>query len=309
MDGAQISQELRDTILGGKCIAFIGSGLSSGCYDGWTDLVNGLCQACGSGYRVTAESPAQHLLDGAQAAKDRNRGAYFKYLADHFGRPASFASLTYDIVLSLPFKCYLTVNFDPLLALKARMVPRSRDLRPRAYPALDRGDMPGGSIHYLHGLIEENKEVVDGSIVLARDEFTEAYDDGSALTHMLVRTFENDPVVFIGCLLREPAMLRVFDICKRNQKKRIEISLKKGNPPGTPPQRFIFLPRFEVKTEPGMDQNAATDRRVAEEESRYRSMEINPHWYSAAERDHSSLRYILESLAGLRNISPQYGWE
>jgi len=200
IDHGVIPQELRDLILEGKCVVFIGSGPSTG-YLSWPDLVNTLCERCRSTRRVSEHSPAADLLDAAQDAKESDRDAYFAFLGEHFGRPVANAPIIYDTLLLLPFACYLTVNFDPLLVLKARTSKNPCPGGVHAFPSLDRMQMHKRSIHHLHGLITEGTKPVEGAIVLARDEFDSAYRANSSLMNFLVSAIENQPILFIGCEL------------------------------------------------------------------------------------------------------------
>ena len=305
----ELPGELRDLVLNGKCTVFIGSGVSSGSYDSWTDLVNGLCKHCGSSLLVSHDSPSDALLDAAQDAKDTDQERYHSVLGEHFGRPAGHASLLYDALLSLPFECYLTVNLDPLLALKCRTSKRPCDTNIKAYPALDRRAMTKRSIHYLHGYIAEGTTPTQGTVVLARSEFEVAYGANSNLMNFLVPTLENDPLVFVGCRLREPTMPRVFSICKQHQKTRMELMADRTRGRTQPPQRFIFLPKPEVmnyRREIDAEQSRAAAKK---EESYYSKMGITPVWYGASGEDHSALRFALEQLAELPDIKADYGWD
>jgi SIR2-like domain len=304
-----LPSELRDVILSGKCIAFIGSGLSAGCYDPWHELINKLCKHCNHSSRVGRDSPTDAFLDAAQDAKDTDEKAYYSFLGEHFGRPAQNASLLYDVVLSLPFRCYLTVNFDPLLALKSRTAQSKCDTNISAYPSLDRGKMTNRSIHYLHGYIEEGSTPTQGTIVLARSEFDEAYADNSSLMNFLLPTFVNDPIVFIGCGLKEPAMKQVFSICKKHQQERLEIMKEQGRLNSKPPKQFIFLPKPEVRNKEGKLDINESQAAFEKKKAYYNDMEITPVWYAASREDHSTLRYALELLAKLPKIAQDYGWD
>ena len=299
----QFPDDLKKVIQGKRCAAFIGSGPSTGCYHSWPDLVNALCERCGATSRVTRDSPSIALLDAAQDAKDSDAGAYHSYLGEHFGRPASQTALVYDALFSLPFDCYLTVNFDPLLALQCRTAKLTCDTNVKHYPSLDR-KMARRSIHYLHGLIREGSIPLPGSIVLSRDEFETAYADNSNLMNFLVSTLENDPIIFIGCRLQEPVMGRVFQICKTHQQTRLTLA----GPSSKPPTRFILLPEEYQIDAVGAKSNR-NPKDVEEERVFYESMDIRPIWYPADGHDHSALRYAIEALAGLSEITPNYGWE
>lgn len=304
----QIPQELKKVILDKRCVAFIGSGLSSGSYPSWPELVNSLCERCGSSHHVNDDSPGDDFLDAAQDAKDCAKDKYFSFLGKTFGRPASDASLTYDALLALPFDSYLTVNLDPLLALKARTACRPCSDGVKAFPSLDRGDMGNRTIHYLHGFIKEGTKPADGTIVLARDEFTAAYSNNSNLKNFLMPTLENTPIVFIGCRLLEPVMPEVFAICKEHQLDRLDIE-QRENRPSEPPPRFILAAMPEVKGERGERDEERSRAEQQEEERRYRDLDITPVWYPAPGKKHFQLRYALEELADLKTPSVFHGWE
>lgn len=303
-----LPDELKEVILSGKCVAFIGSGLSAGSYDSWPDLINGLCERCGITCQLNKNSPPDDFLDAAQDAKQNSETAYLEYLGEHFGRTVNQIQFIYDILLSVKFECYLTVNFDPHLLLKARIAWGEKNFKIHAYPNLDRKAMTKRSIHYLHGIIMENKIPKDGSIVLARNEFNEAYAPNSNLMNLLISTLENDPVLFIGCKLKEPVMPRVFNICKDNQLKRLRLLSLKNNPNPLPP-KFILLPKPSPK-EVEMNEFDENERQNEMDKINkyYEYMGIKSVWYDAAGNDHSVLRVALEALAKFPNIEIDYGW-
>ncbi len=303
----QIPPRLRETVLRQTCVAFIGSGISADSYPSWSDLVNKLCEYCGSDHCVRVGDPEEAYLDAAQDAKDSARDKYFSFLGETFGNSDRPASLTYDALLALPFESYLTVNFDPLLALKARTAHRPCAAEVCAYPSLDRRKMGNRSIHYLHGLINVGDIPIDGTIVLARDEFEAAYQDTSPLMDFLVPALENDPLIFLGCRLREPVMERVFRICKNRQRVRQDLAARNMQPTSCPP-RFIFLPRPEPTSDGKLALAESRDHQVREE-AHYRNMNIEPVWYNAPSGNHSQLRHLLEDLAGLKRPIVKYGLE
>jgi hypothetical protein len=101
----------------------------------------------------------------------------------------------------------------------------------------------------------------------------------------------------------------VFDICKVNQQVRQKLIAEQGLGIGSPPPRFIFLPkRQEVKLDGTLDEELS-ESATNEEDSYYEMMEITPIRYLALNGDHSAIRYALEQLAELPVISPNYGWE
>ncbi len=307
-ENLQIPERLKNLIVEKKCVLLIGSGLSAGSYDSWPDLINALCCKCGSQHRVTRDSPTAAFLDAAQDAKDTDELAYYSFLGEHFGRPAERASLLYDALLSLPFECYLTVNLDPLLALKARTAKLECSLPPHPYPSLYCKFAVNRTVHYLHGMIREGEIPARGPVVLARKEFKDAYRDGSNLMNFLVPTLENETMVFVGCRLKEPVMPEVFKICKEHQLERKRVAAEHGCTTSAPPARFILLPKPVVDDKDGKFNEEQSKTEMEEQDAYYRQMEIKPVWYVANGSDHSALRIAFEKLANLPDVTPHYGW-
>ncbi|NQU23891.1 MAG: SIR2 family protein [Candidatus Nealsonbacteria bacterium] len=289
-------------------MAFVGSGLSAEHYPSWTKLVNDLCERCGSPHRVNDDSHPEKFLDAAQDAKDCAENEYFSFLGETFGRPAENTTLTYRALFTLPFDSYLTVNLDPLVAFEARSECHRCSGGVKAFPSLDRGDIGNRTVHYLHGFIKEGTTPVDGTIVLARGEFDAAYHNGGNVMSFLMPTLENDPIVFMGCRLREPVMREVFGICKEHQRVR-QMILRQQGERSKPPPRFILLPIPEVKGEGGEPDQERSRSEQQEEDRRFRRMDITPVWYPAPNKKHFRLRYALEELVDLKTPSTSHGWK
>lgn len=300
-----LPEELRNGILSKRCIAFIGSGVSIDSYDSWSHLINLLCQRCGSQIRVSTETSAEDLLVAAQDAKDLDEPMYYQVLGEHFGRPATTASLLYDALLRLPFKSYITTNFDPLLALRARDYHCART--PMAYPHLDREAISRRTVYYIHGYIAEGSTPLPGTIVLTKREFDDAYGN-SGLVDFLVPTFENDPICFVGCGLREPGLQRLFGLSMARQEERQRLAANHGRT-SRPPMRHILLPRPEVidSATRAEDPQKSDDAR-AQQERYYSGFNVTVVWYEATGNDHSSLRRAFDRTAGAPSPIPDYGW-
>ena len=173
--------ELVELIRQKKCVAFLGSGPSIGCYKDWPDLINHLCEQCGSERRVDFDSLADAYLDAAQDARDRDLDRYHKVLGERFGTRQEHINELYNAIVDLPFKSYVTTNLDPKLGRAASRAQLRCRLPVMAYPNLDRAWINDRSVYYIHGFIHEGSVPVLRSIVLAKSEFEEAYDRHSNL--------------------------------------------------------------------------------------------------------------------------------
>jgi len=296
--------ELRNLILSKKCVAFIGSGISSQIYHNWHDLVNKLAETCGCHSKVTRDSPAEELLQVADDARSANQEQHYSYIGSHFGHIAK-TNVLYGLLLTLPFKCYLTVNFDPLLGWEARM--RKGEDTIMAYPNLDRACIKDKPICYLHGLVSEEHPPVDGTIVLSKTEFDRAYSENSPLLNFLIPTITNDPICFIGCGLREPAMKHVFTICKEHQRDRTRLASQYGGQAQAPP-RFILRPDF--KDPPHSSDGAALSlaSQVKQEDNHLEKFDISSIRYPPLDADHTGLRQLFKKIAAMKAIRADYGF-
>lgn len=305
----RLPESLSEIILSGRCVAYLGSGLSStGLYHDWRTVINDLCKHCGIPRRVTKQSPAEDLLTAAQEAKDASLIGYREYLAGHFGRHVDRYSRLYQALLKLPFKCYLTSTFDPSLQLMWRTDGGVNANNVHVYRALNREHCAKRSVHYLHGLIEENMQPSQIDIVLAQGEFDSAYEPDSNLRQFLIPTFEEDPILFIGCRLEEPALLEVFEITKKHQLERRERMSELGLLEGSPPPRYILLDRQVVQLDDGTIDEIESERQEQSANAFYRNLDIDVCWYNRFQNGHGSLVEALETLAKLSKKSPEYGW-
>ena len=145
--------------------------------------------------------------------------------------------------------------------------------------------------------------------MLSSDEFDTAYSPDSSLKGLLNSTFENDPIVFLGCRLKELVMPRIFAICKDRQRLRHKIMAERGSPGSSPPPRYIFLANSTVKDRDGKIDQAASLVEQQKQEDYYKDMDISPIWYPSSGTDHSALLVALERLANLPILTADHGWQ
>lgn len=303
-ENSQLLSQLKKLILSGKCVAHIGSGLSASIYPTWKSLIEGLCEYCEVPSRIGDGSKSQDFLDAAEESLKANPDKYYEYLGMTFGRNHNATNPLYRVLLQIPFKSYVTVNFDPLLANEARYPEINCNVE--RYPDLDRENIKQKTIYYIHGLIKRGEIPTPGSIVLSSSEFGSAYADSSPLMDFLRPTFKRDPICFMGCSLREPYLKRVFDICKKQQ---LEISNLGG---GQPPPRFILLPNESSKPttkRPDQTQNQEAINRKKTENDHYEGFDIRVVRYENSNDHHEGLQNLLETLAGIPEIPIRFGFD
>lgn len=300
-------EELRRLIEPRKCIAFIGSGPSTGIFADWPTLINNLCEKCGLQVRVTDRDDANELLSLADAAQKQDEERYYAYLGSHFGR-CHRTTPVYDLLMRIPFKSYVTLNLDPLLANETRK-PEHRCSRVKKYPDLDRDGISQRTVYHLHGLIAEGEIPQRGSVVLSASDFSHAYRDNSQLLNFLLPTLTYDPILFVGCGLREPDFKRVFRLCQDHRDEILGLSSERG----TPPSRIILLPRLpSVRSEFGNVTRRDVERerlaRERAEDAYYSQYGIAVVRYPQVDAHHTGLQKWLEVLAGLPPLNTPFGF-
>ena len=316
----ELDPALRRCLKSEECVAFIGSGPSMSQYGSWRDLINHVCKQCGVVHQVDEQSSADDLLDAAEEAKRANEDGYYKAIGLFLGRIPSTNPL-YDVLMRIPFRAYVTVNLDPLLAFEARK-PRgtlNTDIldpsraaqspepeyphKVEVYPSLRAASINAGTIFFLHGLVEEDSVPGRGSIVLSRSEFDKAYGPSGMLNSFLHQLLTFHPICFIGCRLDEPPFVEVFKRCAASQE---HILAQHG---GSRPERYILLAEEHVLavaadgTPMLSGQDASVNRKEAEDRH-YRDKGITVLRYDRMDESHRGLRLMFEKESNLRRRPP-----
>jgi hypothetical protein len=238
MDGyknAEEISELTDAVRSGKTVAFIGSGLSMGQYIGWGELVKQLCDACD----INIDAGNGDLLELAQQAKHASPDEYHRVLSEEFGKQQVSLPLGYTYLIESPFTAYITINYDPLLAFASRF----KELTIYDFKlGLESSKAKGKAIFYIHGYVATGDQVGDGDLILTREDFEQNYEQpGSIIPSFLTQILSFKPVVFIGCGLQEPALIKILSLCN-DIKRRIEARADNNGP-----THYILLPTLYTK--------------------------------------------------------------
>jgi hypothetical protein len=201
--------ELTHRVLGGRCIAFLGAGLSMPMYSDWDGLIGKLCDRCGVTERTGPQGSALTPMALAALALAANRSEYYNTLRREFSRRDP--SDRHHLLVRIPFEFYFTTNFDYLLlrAFELHAIP----VKYLSYPDISRDPMQRLDVVHLHGRIDPDS-AADPSLVLTTDEYAQAYDaNDSLLRAFLLQMLPVRSVCFLGCSLTDPYLTGVFRIC------------------------------------------------------------------------------------------------
>ena len=290
----EITNELFPIIEKGNCVVWIGSGLSERAdYPSWPELIRTLCHNCViiPDHTIEDSTPSDILIEIADRCKSENITEYHRTLANTFGHITT-VPLTFSLLMNLPFKGYVTTNFEPLLSFSATYSQRGEFVKLCAYPGilqvglLERDNTV--PVFYIHGHAMPNGIPRGENLILTKSDFKNAYEVNQIVSSFLNLLLSSYDVIFIGCGLREEKINVIFSRVRdiHNDIKRIRITAKT-------PNRYIILSK-EYK-----DNNGIPKRDIPKETEQaklYEELDINVIRYSSNGKDYREIDKILEEL-------------
>lgn len=297
----EISEELLEFIDEGKHTAsWIGSGLSiCAGYPGWKETVNELCSACDVEPMDLSEKDPDVFMEKAEKCKENDLVAYHKTLARLFGEPpTSEKRFAFDYIMKLPFKCYITTNFDPLLHQTAKLFGYNNLIEyPTILPAmLERYKK---LICYLHGLARLDETITVEDLIITKSDFDAAYKEGGIISFFLLNLFTSFNVIFIGCSLNDEYIKETF---RRTQKILEEIKLR-GGTLLEHPKRYAILPKsYKESTDDRGEIKVVRDKTTEDFENKYfNNLGVEVRRYKPDDK-HTQVDIILEKMCRLSDL-------
>jgi len=271
--------DARDLVLKGDCVAFIGAGMSNPPGRQWKQLVEDIASRCGV---KVEDQPLPEIIDLCQ---EGNPNQYEKALREQLPKHVARSRTALNYLLRLPFKAFVTTNFDPSLRnLSTTDVVE----RVQVYPDLPLNKGLSKAIYYIHGCYDsEDHRSNPQPLVFGAKEFEQAYSSESLLPGLLLNCFTYEHIVFLGF---DPSERHVADLL--NKANAVQTSIIGGEnvvPNTVRRRRFLFWPSFDGCDE---EKQAEWDAQI----EGFRALDITPIIYDPEEADHRGLERIL------------YGW-
>jgi len=138
---------------------------------------------------------------------------------------------------SLPFRAFLTINFDRLIEFSLSRSNKTKTSQ--VYPNLWAADLTRVGVFHLHGVVHDGKA---DNIVLAKGDFEKAYSSDSNLRSFLVQTLGRFPCVFVGTSLSDPYIGATLDLIEEQRRERILLGICYPEIP----THFVIAPKGEV---------------------------------------------------------------
>jgi hypothetical protein len=290
----QIATRLFYLLENGDYVAWIGAGLSiCADYPNWPETIDRLCLACDVQCLNSKKKSRKSLIEKAEECKKMNIDEYQKTLADIFGRPVTGTRRAYQLLMKLPFKGYVTTNFDPLLCESAAVLGYTNVY---SYPDLNieklsRDDRP---IFHIHGLARQGDASRGDNLILASSDFKEAYEDIGNVQSFLNQLLQFRSLLFLGCSLDDPYIYETFQ-----RVHKIHMKIKEGSSGKNLPKRYILFPKRQIIYDDILG-NETLDDNYAEhdEEERFQTMDIKVITYTHDDNRYweidQILQYVLE---------------
>lgn len=298
VEPVEVAQQALEIIRSGQAVAFIGSGVSKGCYPAWEESVKVLCKACQVKPPQASDSEEDispdELMLKSDECKKNNKELYYQVLKELFGYIHNQPRRTYDLIIKLPFKSFVTVNIDPLLADKYRFFKEK--LKLYVYPELKSTYLDRGGVYYIHGMINPYEDSTQ-HIVFSKSEFDEAYGDVSLLPGFLKELFTYYNIIFIGCGLREDKLSYIMKVAKEIREKKLRFKNRDTC------KHFIIL---------SMKIDKVGNRLLHKEQVEtiyYQDLGIDVIRYNPLDENHTGLDIILENWCKLINTDFPSLWE
>ena len=209
-----IPQSLKDRLVEGKVVLFVGAGLSRNANaPDWKMLLKGLVEQCDSeGISITYRSEVEALIDGSpnemMIAADHIRDAMQEKMNEHI--ETCFSRLVpqqaHFLIARLKFRGVVTTNYDGLLE-GARTESGNEMILPVDTHKLSRlNDYPQWLLK-IHGTYKEPNRVV-----LSSNDYENLPKDA---TETLSRIFQEHTILFIGYGLGDPDILGLLSRIRR----------------------------------------------------------------------------------------------
>jgi hypothetical protein len=209
--------ELLDSIRGRRCVLFVGAGLSRGAgLPDWggllSELAKGLELPIGSLPRDTNGQISLDLcLDLAQwYAEKLGREKLDRHVHQRFGRtaeahPCVRPTLAHYLLLSMPFRLFLTTNYDDLLERTLTALRHDPEVICTPESVVHTGQTEQPSVVKLHGDATRRTP-----IVLTRDDFDRFFRDHPVTVALLQGLLLNHTFLFVGYDLRDPNTRQLY---------------------------------------------------------------------------------------------------
>jgi hypothetical protein len=226
---ADVLAEAKEIVLEGQCVAFIGAGLSIPPGSRWMETVREIASCCGVNFD---DNNLPKVIDKCFEAKPTE---YKKALKDIFEQNKATARTALIFLPRLPFKTFITTNFDPWLQNYFRESDIEKQCK---YPYIKMSEGLSKAIYYIHGYYDSESNNYDHKeLVFGENSFSDAYGMDSLLPGFLLNLLVWEHILFISF---DPTQDNFREMLIRAE--NIKMKWKEKDSRKKFPKRFILWP-------------------------------------------------------------------
>lgn len=267
-------QEAKRDVLEGRCVAFIGAGISIPPGRDWDGLVKEIADRCKIAFDGRTSLPS--IIDQCIESDESTCNEACRELLP---RHVATSRTAMNYLLKLPFRAILTTNFDPWLQQQSWSM---RYKRYHIYPDLPIHNGLKDGLYYIHGFFDSiNRDANIRSLVFGEQSFREAYEK-SLLPGFLLNVFTYETILFIGINPTEKYLSRLLR-ASIDIRKKISTNFRQAN---TLPKRYILWP---VSGEASLEESEIEKRTISET----LSLDVTPIIYDKKMSDYRGLEEFL----------------
>lgn len=289
-------EEVFKSIQSGKCVCIVGAGATRDVYGSWWELLDAITKKIDPEDRKTIENEDYKVWADNLFAE--NPAASLEVISEKFLKNSPPTPCC-EKLAALPFKGYLTTNWD-LLLLKAIGEKRPNRPKTHTYPSLDPFKIDGNSVYFIHGGPDPSdnswnsfypegliftKSQYDNAYGLAEKALKDQTPSSWILPSFLMNIFLHNDVLFVGSGM-DPSE-SFYDIISYAQKAYETLKLHPSVV--LPYRRWALVPKGKVPNTKTVD------------------AKIQLLSYEYKKDDHSKLYEALESLRDDGHINELMG--
>lgn len=244
---SNIVEKLYRVIDSKECFLWIGSGISiSSGYPEWEEFIKELCKKCEVKYVAFKSDRSKNLQNLAEKCKKNDEDIYYQTIIDKFGVQKTSIEKYLNKIAALPFKAYITTNYDYLL-YDALHTTNKGDCKKFTYPLLPLTSIGKNKVYHIHGSVEQFCSIDDikDKIVLSSSEFDNAYNGNVEIFLDEILTYH--PVLFVDCGLDEDSIQSLLQ--RTRERSKTIIGIENRNQSEKPPQRYFLKSKFQREPE------------------------------------------------------------
>ncbi|HEU4714370.1 MAG TPA: SIR2 family protein [Pyrinomonadaceae bacterium] len=273
------SNEAKELVLAaGKCVAFLGAGITKPPGGTWTDIVSKLADRCKIPFnkKTTPTLEYPKVIDLCIAADEDGCNEVLRVsLAEHVVKTRT---ALVDIH-RLQLKAIVTTNFDPWIGARSSS---SHYERIHVYPDLPLHFGTAGRIYYIHGHFasaDPNSSIT--KLVFGQHSFAEAYEESPLLSGFLLNLFIYENIFFVGF---DPTERYISALLRKSIEIRGRIQAASGTSNVT--RRYILtrLPSGRTATKRAREAAFITG---------IKALDITPVYYDNSTEDHVGIEELL----------------